>query len=250
MNIIVPVAISAQAVYETMKGQGKTPEGNVGVVADTDGSSLSLVVLSYSLSYCIDHLADAETECHSTCHGPYCRFCGSVGYLEAWVTVGLPQRRGPYLRRIECSVCFGYDNECCNQVCPCCLQDYKYFAALPQTCTTLRRHRRPPYALGQPQAAQAATTGQQRAAGAKPATGGRSSIPATGGRSSSSSDSQALPATGGLGGRPHHGGRGGRGSADSSASDSSGNAQTWRWSRSGYYYWPSPSDNDEDTRRR
>ena len=67
----------------TMKRQGKTPEGNVGVVADTDDSSLSLVALSYSFSYCVDHLADAETECHSTCHGPYCRFCGSVGYLEA-----------------------------------------------------------------------------------------------------------------------------------------------------------------------
>ena len=115
-----------------MKGQGKTPEGNVGVVADTDGSSL------VALSYCIDDWADAETECRSPCNGPYCRFCGSVAYLEAWVMVGHPQRRDPYLRRIECSVCFGYDNECCNQVCPCCLQDYKYFAALLQTCTTLR----------------------------------------------------------------------------------------------------------------
>ena len=175
------------------------------------------------MSYCIDHWADAEMECHhSARNGPYCRFCGSVAYLEAWVTVGHPQRRGPYLRSIECSSCFGY--ECCNQVCPCCLQQdykYKYVAALLQTCTTLRDVATTP---GQPQAAQAATTGQQRAAGAKPATGGRSSIPATGGRSSSSSDSQALPATGGLGGRPHHGGRGGRGSADSSASSSSSEA--------------------------
>ena len=105
-----------------------------------------------ALSYCIDHWADAEMECHhSARNGPYCRFCGSVAYLEAWVTVGHPQRRDPYLRSIECSSCFGY--ECCNQVCPCCLQQdykYKYVAALLQTCTTLRDVATTP---GQPQAA-------------------------------------------------------------------------------------------------
>ena len=114
----------------TMKRQGTTPEGNVGVVPDTDGSSL------VALSYCIDHWADAETECHSACNGPECRFCGSMRKLEAWVTVGHPRERDLYLRSIECSACLGY--ECCNLVCPCCLQNYKYFAALLQTCTTLR----------------------------------------------------------------------------------------------------------------
>ena len=146
----------------------------------TEPAGASLV----ALSYCIDHWADAETECHGACDGPYCRFCGSDRRLEVWVTVGHPQRRAPYLRSIECSSCFGY--ECSNQVCPCCLQDYKYFAALLQTCTTLRdvglgpssgpcrrltcrnkreagqaaassSNQRPVATPGQPQAAQAAT---------------------------------------------------------------------------------------------
>ena len=63
-----------------MAGQGKTPEGNVGV-----GSSL------VALSYCIDHWADAETECHSLCDGAECRLCGSDRRFDIWITVGHPE---------------------------------------------------------------------------------------------------------------------------------------------------------------